>query len=1047
MEHIKTYFSIVIEFLNAPSVAIQIASAKTVRIILNGGLDHSGLKSDAVPWTSEDGASVQVTDAEYIQSLLRAGGAVAVLVTKFRSAVSQLGMAQSSYASSQAPARSESHEDEQEGDRSMSASPLRPAADSESDDDTSAHVGNDDVKEETGTSDLKRRMYDYRKLTEGMLYVCLDMSMHAVNAASMCSEGVSDASLMLIEITNNPRDTWTSKCVELLWNCLEAFHDLKDIRSTADECGDFLPPEEMCRHDTAVLSFDIAIGVLRNLFLVLIFEGYRNADKELRNEIIIVLSLIAKDARSIPYFVHSGMLTDLVTYSCAAEAGADGWFYSSRPMAKLRNFASVFDVDLQLKRELWLLLSDLLKQDDPDVLLCVAASPFLRVLCKYLEFDTTAHGNAAVLLTLKEPNNENDYEPQTLDEAGLRTVTTDFSYQANSVSTLSLPPPNRKDVLRANASSLGGALSGSVDLASDMLRTELLPMAVVIESQSRDTISDVFLASVPIALMCELKVLAANVLGECSHRMMAEFLRIGGPAIALAAVEKYTDSTLAEHKTFVNGCLLLLNKCVSYSDVGKKKLEDLCAIKSLLLLFETSDDDATKGQVLRLFSIMCIGSPVAQVQMRESDGIPALVRALAKFPAANRPLVGQTSGMKCPGLQLSQSSPDAATEEVSSFMVALLDAIWMSIIGNARNESIFAECAGTDALLEALECSSFLLRSMILRVVSDLLMNKRLLAFVESWRSSRSMRSVNQLLAHAWMDEEVRLAVSREGGVLCNMWNPLSAHDWPLDPRLQDRKTNMQVGPSLRVGASDSVMAGSVNTDNTSSVWFPANLDNGESPPKTSIVEKLSNAVTLSRRETAGSRVALSVRLEAASKDMRGVIASIFTTLGLFDGDIIESGGISDSRPISAHRGLSDDAASVSSSTTGDGQHVGVLSPSDKQVLCVAKRYDTLREGEWWKAVFDELRNVGVNPIEEDLRMIELKLDASFEATQAAQFEQMELQALDKRIKVKSEDAFMGQILRQKHQQIKSEWLKKNAHREKTNKNKQFIAAAANNVS
>ena len=54
-------------------------------------------------------------------------------------------------------------------------------------------------------------------------------------------------------------------------------------------------------------------------------------------------------------------------------------------MAKFRNFVSSFDIDMQFKREVWLLTSELMANDDPDVLTCIASSPILLVMLLYLE--------------------------------------------------------------------------------------------------------------------------------------------------------------------------------------------------------------------------------------------------------------------------------------------------------------------------------------------------------------------------------------------------------------------------------------------------------------------------------------------------------------------------------------------------------------------------------------------------------------------------------------------------------------------------------------
>jgi hypothetical protein len=538
--------------------------------------------------------------------------------------------------------------------------------------------------------------------------------------------------------------------------------------------------------------------------------------------------------------------------------------------------------------------------------------------------------------------------------------------------------------------------------------------------------------------MREFQILACNILAVCGHRMMAEFLRIQGPSIALMALDRYTESSVTEHKILIGCCVLLLNKCATFSKIGKKILEDQVSIKYLLKLFETSDDDSTKTQVLRLLSIMCTGSIQAQSQLYEYGGVATLVRALYKYPVANKPIIGQICGIKCQGLTPTIGAPDTNTEEVSLLMIALLDAIWMSIVGNRRNEALFAETEGVDALLETLECSYFLQRAMILRVFADLLQNKKLMAFVNSWRSSRTMRSVSQLLAHAWMDEEVRRGVARDNGLICNIWNPLNGHSWAVDPKMKEmlRLKSPPRSAKPAVSAGNSLLS-SIETSTIGNGSHPSidATDENETNMRQSLVERLATAVIMNRKDTAGSRVPANLRNEAAERDMRGVITNIFNYLGVLEGDVVESGNNTDDRPSSPQRLVEhNETDSITSGSYGEAQNIGSLSPVDKQVLTIAKRYDTLREGEWWKIVFDTLRVSGVNPIDEDMKLIEQKLDAAFEAAVATQFEQMELQSLDIQQKVKIEDKFMGQILRQKNQQIKSEWLKKNAHKEKTKK-------------
>jgi hypothetical protein len=103
------------------------------------------------------------------------------------------------------------------------------------------------------------------------------------------------------------------------------------------------------------------------------------------------------------------------------------------------------------------------------------------------------------------------------------------------------------------------------------------------------------------------------------------------------------------------------------------------------------------------------------------------------------------------------------------------------------------------------------------------------------------------------------------------------------------------------------------------------------------------------------------------------------------------------------------------------------LTPRDRQVLAMARKYSTLRAGDWWQEVKSSVAANSVVPIESDRAWMDLHLERAFDAAQAVQLEQMELRDEDERNKIHTEDVFIDQILVKKTQQIKAEWLKRNA--------------------
>jgi hypothetical protein len=102
------------------------------------------------------------------------------------------------------------------------------------------------------------------------------------------------------------------------------------------------------------------------------------------------------------------------------------------------------------------------------------------------------------------------------------------------------------------------------------------------------------------------------------------------------------------------------------------------------------------------------------------------------------------------------------------------------------------------------------------------------------------------------------------------------------------------------------------------------------------------------------------------------------------------------------------------------------LSPSDLQVLSMAKLYAALREAEWWQAVQRSAQEADVEPIEADLALAEARLEHSRIAAASVQAEQLAFYAENERIKKEGEEEFIDQIITKKNQQIKAEWLKKN---------------------
>jgi len=529
------------------------------------------------------------------------------------------------------------------------------------------------------------------------------------------------------------------------------------------------------------------------------------------------------------------------------------------------------------------------------------------------------------------------------------------------------------------------------------------------------------LQSLPVTQLREFQVLAMTILAANAHRMMAEFLRIKGPTRALDVLCKYAQSPLPEHKSLVYHTFLLLNRNVMMSSIVNHRLENHDGIRVFLHFFEFSDDEAARAQSARIMTVMCRKSVKSQQQLRQIKGIAPLVHALQSYSERRHAVVGKLAGVSFSSLggdsdQEAASGSDDNGGEMSVFAISILDCIHNAILGNEKSEVVFAQKEGIDALFDVLEVSPHIHRSMILRLICDLFDNHRLISYAYAWRSHKTMRSIGQLLAHCWMDEEVRIGCLRDkDGVICNIWNALGDHTWPVP-------------------------------EDSGSVLL---TESGAPSPdgRSSTVARLNTAILAARVGSSGASLA-ALREKAQASDMRCVIAAIFQLLGfLASPHPVDIGG----QPQQEHPEESAEEKLNSENSvkgflrtvTMVGENVGKagkvmtpeeladqnLSPTDRQVISLATRYGILREGQWWSEIRQSLADRNVVAVDEDTNLADAMTQRVFAAARAIQFEQMELGVVRLQDKQTEEDVFFNHIIQQKNQQIKSEYLKRKSGR------------------
>ena len=236
------------------------------------------------------------------------------------------------------------------------------------------------------------------QLTEDLFDLCRELSADLLNAEIMCSLKICDGVLRFLQylVQDNFRDKRISSTIDLLWTLLESFlsNNISDIEKSKilNENGENILENSSDLFD--ILDQEFAVQVLGNMITIFAHEGFKDPDKESRNEVLAVLTLLCESPSSHIYLIQSGLLNDLIYFACYAECSPiqgmfSAWFENHpQSSSNPRNFATSFELDLQFKRGLWILISELLEDNHLEAIECVSESPLLESLLLYLEFNT-----------------------------------------------------------------------------------------------------------------------------------------------------------------------------------------------------------------------------------------------------------------------------------------------------------------------------------------------------------------------------------------------------------------------------------------------------------------------------------------------------------------------------------------------------------------------------------------------------------------------------------------------------------------------------------
>ena len=361
-----------------------------------------------------------------------------------------------------------------------------------------------------------------RPLLMALLKLLSELSGSASNANLITFTGGDVDVMDVMERLNDDRDETLNLCVEVLWNCLEHSANTLASSNPASSRTDLVNKR---RKGNTMYCLSDKVGVLCKTFRELLSRGFRNKDKETRNEVLILASLIARNARSHQFFISSNFVKIMCIYATVAEVGTDpdgdGEEVSH---VDPHNFATVSPADLELKRILWGLLSELSKAN-PDILSIVVESPLIETLLMYLDTDLDGDG-----------------------------IPDDAMYTE--------PEVNEEDI---------------VDADGDGVDDKLQEPAAIGASGAQSII-----ARVPRTQLRVLQSQALMVLLNLAPRAPEKFTQLGGPIVVLRFLDWCDDNPL--NRELIQGALMLLISVVGLPGL-QDELAQMDAIRIMLQRF------------------------------------------------------------------------------------------------------------------------------------------------------------------------------------------------------------------------------------------------------------------------------------------------------------------------------------------------------------------------------------------------------------------------------------------------------------------------------
>ncbi|KAF4028751.1 hypothetical protein GN244_ATG19550 [Phytophthora infestans] len=205
-----------------------------------------------------------------------------------------------------------------------------------------------------------------------LLFPLIDL-LYELSSYQRCAEvlvvsGALHYVVFILENVTDPQDELLPLCLEILWNVLELSHERI---STITKVGSRKELLEVFRLRNAAffLGNEFTFQALLHVLELLLARGYRQQDKEMRNECLMVLQLLAKRRRSLDFFYSTGLTACLFSYAISAELSVTkgtgrlqqdkSSATASAITASNQYYGTTSDEDFEFKQMLWFLLAQI----------------------------------------------------------------------------------------------------------------------------------------------------------------------------------------------------------------------------------------------------------------------------------------------------------------------------------------------------------------------------------------------------------------------------------------------------------------------------------------------------------------------------------------------------------------------------------------------------------------------------------------------------------------------------------------------------------------